>query len=71
MESDRVKVYVRLLDEGTKVSRLTEALDSGNGLFRILPCPGYDPEDESWEFPPGSIEQHPGSSGEDHFAVRP
>jgi len=51
----RVKIYVRLLNEGTEVSRPTQALDLGDGLFEILPTEGYDPEDETWEFPPGSV----------------
>jgi len=52
-----VKVYVRLLDEGTEVSRPTEALDLGGGLFKLLPTENYDPENETWEFTPGSIIQ--------------
>ena len=51
----RVKIYVPLLNEGTDVSRPTEAIDLGDGLFEILPSEHYDPEDESWEFPPGSV----------------
>jgi hypothetical protein len=51
----RVKIYVRLLNEGTEVSRPTQALDLGSDLFEILPTEGYDPEDETWEFPPGSV----------------
>ncbi len=50
-----VTIYVRLLDEGTEVSRPTKALDLGNGLFKVLATPTYDPEDEKWEFPPESI----------------
>jgi len=53
--STKSVIYVRLLDEGTEVSRPTEALDMGAGLFKILSTPNYDPEDEKWEFPPGSI----------------
>ena len=50
-----MRVYVRLLNEGTEVSRPTEARDLGGGLFEILPGEHYDPEDETWEFPPGSV----------------
>lgn len=50
-----VKVYVRLLKEGTEVSRPTQALNLGDGTFRLLPTSDYDPEDEEWEFLPGSI----------------
>ena len=73
-KSGKVRIHVRLLDEGTEVSRPTEALNLGNGLFRILPSRDYDPEDESWEFPPGSIvrcEKRLGSSGEYLLAVKP
>jgi len=48
-------IYIRLLDEGIDVWRPTEGLDLGGGLFRILPTPDYDPEDEKWEFLPGSV----------------
>lgn len=71
--STKVKIYVRLLNEGTEVSRSTEALDLGNGLFELLPTPDYDPEDEDWEFCPGSVvrcERRFGSSGEHLLAVR-
>jgi hypothetical protein len=50
-----VEIYVRLLDEGTECSRPTQALDLGNGLFKVLPSFDYDPRDEVWEFPPNSI----------------
>ena len=50
-----IEICIRLLHEGTECSRPTQALDLGNGLFRVLPTPNYDPEDEVWEFPPDSI----------------
>jgi hypothetical protein len=50
-----VVIHVRLLHEGTDCSRPTQALDLGNGLFKVLPTPDYDPSDEVWEFPPDSI----------------
>lgn len=50
-----VPIYIQLLDEGTDVWRPTQALDVGNGSFRVLPTPDYDPEDEIWEFLPGSL----------------
>jgi hypothetical protein len=37
MATNKVKIYVRLIDEGTGVFRPTEALDLGNGLLEILP----------------------------------
>jgi hypothetical protein len=53
--AETVEIYIRLLDEGTECSRPTQALDLGNGLFRVLPTSSYDPENEVWEFPPNSI----------------
>jgi hypothetical protein len=50
-----VTIYVRLLDEGTPTSRPTNAVKVGVESFRLLATPNYDPEDEHWEFPPGSV----------------
>ncbi len=53
---DTVEVFVPLLDEGTPTLRGTQALPLGEGLYKVLlPVSNYDPEDEVWEFPPGSI----------------
>ena len=48
-------VYVPLLREGTPVVRPTQAVPLGDGRFRVLATLNYDPDDETWEFPPGSI----------------
>ncbi len=53
--AETVEIFIRLLHEGTECSRPTEALDLGNGLFKVLPTPNYDLGDEVWEFPPDSI----------------
>lgn len=50
----RVKIFVRLMNEGTEVSRPTDAIELENGLFQIMLPKNYDPEYEVWEFPPGS-----------------
>jgi hypothetical protein len=50
-----VEIHVRLMQEVTDCSRPTQAQDLGNGLFKVLPTPNHDPEDEVWEFPPESI----------------
>ena len=50
-----VDMWVRLLDEGTEVTRPAKAVDLGDGTYRILPTSDYDPDDETWEFPPGTI----------------
>lgn len=70
----RTVIYVRLLDEGTEVSRPTEALDLGANLFKILATQDYDSEDEKWEFPPGSIVRRRrvhDSEGEHWLAISP
>ncbi len=53
-EPNTAEVYVQLLNEGTVIFRPTRALDLGDGIFRLLPTPDYDPEDEEWEFLPGT-----------------
>lgn len=53
--ADSVEIYIRLLNEGTECSRPTQALDLGNGLFKVLPTSNYSSADEVWEFPPESI----------------
>jgi hypothetical protein len=45
-------IYVALLDEGVDVWRPVEAEELGSGRYLIL---GQVPEDERWEFPPGTI----------------
>ena len=48
-------VFVRLLDEGTVVYRPVQAQLVGGGAYRLIGPADYDPDDEAWEFPPGSI----------------
>ncbi|MEQ1888990.1 MAG: hypothetical protein ABL951_07400 [Alphaproteobacteria bacterium] len=55
MVDESVEIYVSLLEEGTPTARPTLAIPLSNGLFKILPASNYDPEDEIWEFLPGSI----------------
>ena len=55
MVEETVEVYIQLLEEGTPTARPTRAIPLGNGLYKILATPDYDPEDEIWEFLPGSI----------------
>jgi hypothetical protein len=54
-EPSEKTIYIRLLDEGTEVARPTRASFQGNGMYIVLPTPDYDPTDETWEFPPGSL----------------
>ena len=48
-------VYVPLLNEGTSVVRPTQGVKLGENLYRVLPTKDYDPNDEEWEFPPGTV----------------
>ena len=48
-------IYIQLLDEGTFSARPTLSESLGGGLYKVLATPDYDPEDEKWEFPPGSV----------------
>ena len=47
-------IYVQLLDEGTKVYRPVPAIEVGKGIFEIMGFDIYNPEDETWEFPPST-----------------
>jgi len=76
MDSDTrtIELQVRLLNEGTDVSRPTRALDLGGGLFKILATHDYDPEDEEWEFVPGAtvrLQARTDDKGAYPLAVRP
>lgn len=48
------EVFVPLLNEGTNVVRPTRAVACGSAHFKLLQPDSYDPDDEQWEFPPGS-----------------
>ena len=54
-ENSAVEIYVRLLDEGTDCTRPTQGIVLEDGLIQLLPTDNYDPDDEHWEFLPGSI----------------
>lgn len=49
------QVYVQLLGEGTVVYRPAMAIHQEDEIYRLSATQGYDPEDEHWEFPPGSL----------------
>ena len=53
--ADMTEVFVRLLGEGTLVYRPAPATPVGVDTVRLSAPQGYDPEDEEWEFPPGSV----------------
>jgi hypothetical protein len=47
-------IYVALLDEGTDVWRPAPAWKINPSTYIVLRPDDYDPDDEKWEFPPGS-----------------
>jgi len=55
MASNISTIYVNLLDEGVAVVRPTQGLQLGVDEYEVLPTSDYDPDDELWEFPPGSV----------------
>ena len=67
-------MYVELLGEGTPTWRPTSAESLGQGRYRLLPTDNYDPEDETWQFLPGTVvtcEKRRLSGGVCLVAVRP
>ncbi len=54
-DMNSVKIYVELLDEETPTIRPTSGIHVVDNIYRLLPAPNYDPEDETWLFPPGSL----------------
>lgn len=65
-------IYIPLLCEGTRVSRPTQGIHVVEDQYTVLATPDYDPEDEVWKFPPGSLvkcelETH---QGEKHLVAK-
>ncbi|KAB2964105.1 MAG: hypothetical protein F9K16_05070 [Thermoanaerobaculia bacterium] len=54
MVSSTEPVYVRLLGEGTSVYRPAAAVHTAPGQALLVAPRSYDPEDEDWEFKPGT-----------------
>ena len=68
------QLYVRLLDEGVTVWRPVPASKVAADTYVIERPSDYDPDDEHWEFPPGTTvvgERRVTSVGEIIAAVRP
>ena len=51
------EIYVALLDEDVAVWRPVPAHEVEPSTFIVLRPDDYDPDDEHWEFPPGSVVQ--------------
>lgn len=47
-------IYIQLLNEGSIAYRPVPALQIENNIYKVLGFEIYDPEDEEWEFLPGS-----------------
>ena len=52
---DTEVIYIPLLNEGVPVLRPTKGRHIGGGQYFVLPTQDYDPANETWEFPPGSV----------------
>lgn len=50
-----VEIYVPLLNEGTDVLRPTTGIVMGQDVVRIVATRDYDPENETWAFPPDTM----------------
>lgn len=53
--SNTKKIYIPLLDEGTQVLRPTQGIIIEKNIFIVQETPDYDPEEEAWLFPPGTM----------------
>jgi len=53
--SNTERIFVYLKDEGTEVWRPTLGRKISHMVFELLATPDYDPEDETWEFVPGTV----------------
>lgn len=48
------QVYVQLLNEGSPTYRPVEAVQISANVYQLIGHDIYDPEDEEWEFEPGT-----------------
>lgn len=49
-----IEIFIPLLNEGTDVVRPTQGVVLEEDSFQVLATPNYNPNDEQWQFPPGS-----------------
>jgi hypothetical protein len=47
-------IYIQLLNEGSVAYRPVSSLEIEKNIFRVDGSEIYNPEDEEWEFPPGT-----------------
>ena len=48
------KIYIQLLGEGTIVYRPVPAIEIGDSIYQLKGEEIFDPDDEEWEFLPGT-----------------
>jgi hypothetical protein len=49
------RIYIKMLNEGTMVYRPVPAYKIEDRIYKVHGFDIYDPEDEIWEFPPGTL----------------
>ena len=54
MSTDVIPLHIPLLNEGTDVLRPTTGIFVAPDVVRVQATDDYDPDDEEWQFPPGS-----------------
>ena len=54
MLTDKIPLYVPLINEGTDVLRPTTGVFVKPDIVRVEASSDYDPDSEEWEFPPGT-----------------
>ena len=54
-KDSNIKIHIPLLNEGTPVLRPTTGIRLRENTYKVLAVENYDPGDEEWQFPPGSI----------------
>jgi len=55
MSESSQTIYVQLLNEGTSAWRPADARFIKDYIYELLLIEHYDPEDEEWEFVPGTL----------------
>jgi hypothetical protein len=54
LTTNKMIIFIPLLEEGVPVSRPTEAIRIEDMKFLVLPTANYDVDEEIWKFPPGT-----------------
>ncbi len=54
MSTDVIPLHIPLLNEGTDVLRPTTGIFVAPDVVQVQATDDYDPDDEEWQFPPGS-----------------